>query len=115
MLDVWWKELSSSLVGRRALACPFQIWGKYWHLTVTIGVRVFKEAGIASRLVTEQGKQLALNRERIASLYGCEGIRLVLYAVHRVHKCQHNFLHLQVVDIIKKSPYICTVLSKFQF
>ena len=97
------------------MACPFQIWGKYWHLTVTIRVRVFKEAGIASRLVTEQGKQLALNRERIASLYGCEGIRLVLYAVHRVHKCQHNFLHLQVVNIIKKSLYICTVLSEFQF
>ena len=96
MLGVWWKESSLSLVGRRALACPFQIWGKYWHLTVTIRVRVFKEAGIASRLVTEQGKQLALNRERIASLYGCEGIRLVLYAVHRVHKCQHNFLHLRV-------------------
>ena len=91
------------LICHCALACPFQIWGKYWHLTVTIRVRVFKEAGIASRLATEQGKQLALNRERIASLYGCEGIRLVLYAVHRVHKCQHNFLHLQVVDSIEKA------------
>lgn len=29
------------------------------------------------RLVTEQGKQLALNSERIASLYGVEGYRLV--------------------------------------
>ena len=85
------------------MACPFQIWGKYWHLTVTIRVRVFKEAGIASRLVTEQGKQLALNRERIASLYGCEGIRLVLYAVHRVHKCQHNFLHLKAVGSVGKA------------
>ena len=28
------------------------------------------------RLVTEQGKQLALNSERIASLYGVEGYRL---------------------------------------
>ena len=28
------------------------------------------------RLVTEQGKQLALNSERIASLYGIEGYRL---------------------------------------
>ena len=91
MPGVWWKESSSSLVGRRALACPFQIWGKYWHLTVTIGVRVFKEAGIASRLVTEQGKQLALNRERIASLYGCKGIRLVLYAVHRVLSVNTTF------------------------
>ena len=30
------------------------------------------------RLETEQGKQLALNRERIAGLYSCKGARLVL-------------------------------------
>ena len=95
------------------MACPFQIWGKYWHLTVTIRVRVFKEAGIASRLVTEQGKQLALNRERIASLYGCEGIRLVLYAVHRVHKCQHNFLHLRIAGSIEKVHLLAR--QSFQF
>ena len=34
------------------------------------------------RLATEQGKQLALNRERIAGLYGCEGDRLAHLAVH---------------------------------
>ena len=40
--------LRVSLVCRCALACPFQIWGKHWHLTVTTSVRVFKEVGIAS-------------------------------------------------------------------
>ena len=97
------------------MACPFQIWGKYWHLTVTIGVRVFKEAGIASRLETEQGKQLALNRERIASLYGCEGIRLVLYVVHRVHKCQHNFFALEcsLLKIIVSSENVGTEFSSY--
>ena len=92
-----------NLVSRCALACPFQIWGKYWHLLVTTWCQGFQRSWERLRLVTEQGKQLALNRERIASLYGCEGIRLVLYAVHRVHKCQHNFLHLQVVDSFEKA------------
>ena len=34
------------------------------------------------RLETEQGKQLALNSERIASLYSCKGYRLIFTDVH---------------------------------
>ena len=42
------------------------------------GHQGFQRSWERLRLVTEQGKQLALNRERIAGLYSCEGARLVL-------------------------------------
>ena len=48
------------------------------------GRRDFQRSWERLRLETEQGKQLALNRERIAGLYDCEGYRLARSLVHRV-------------------------------
>ena len=42
------------------------------------GRQGFQRSWERLRLETEQGKQLALNRERIAGLYSCKGARLVL-------------------------------------
>ena len=47
-----------------------------------LGRQGFQRSWERLRLETEQGKQLALNRERIASLYSCEGYRLDLSGAH---------------------------------
>jgi len=44
----------------------------------SLGCQVFQRGWNRLRLVTEQGSRPALNSERIASLYGLEGYRLVL-------------------------------------
>ena len=41
-------RLRMNLLGGCALACPFQIRGKYWFPRAVLDVRVFKEAGTAS-------------------------------------------------------------------
>ena len=70
--------LRVSLVCHCALACPFQIWGKHAIRWSNPSRQGFQRSWERLRLATEQGKQLALNRERIASLYSCKGNRLVL-------------------------------------
>ncbi len=71
--------LRVNLLRRCALACPFQIWGEQWVLYASMSNHGSQRSWECLRLVTKQGKQLALNSERIASLYRVEGYRLALH------------------------------------
>ena len=49
--------------------------------------------------MTEQGKQPALNSERIASLYGLEGYRLILSDARCGDGTITNFLRLNILSM----------------
>ena len=71
-------RLRMNLLGGCALACPFQIRGIILVSQSNQRCQGFQRGWDRPRLATEQGKQPALNSERIASLYSLEGYRLVL-------------------------------------